>query len=120
MKREIITISDNDKITVPDNIKMNITEISHLFGLYYQQTKKAIREIEKSNIAQGDFSTGGEVENSKIYPDYYGFDMVIAVAFRVNTYEADVFRKWILKQMTTIQNQAQQIFIQLPSNQVFN
>ncbi len=120
MKRNVITISDNDKITVPDNIKMNITEISHLFGLYYQQTKKAIREIEKSNIAQGDFSTGGEVENSKIYPDYYGLDMVIGVAFRVNTYEADVFRKWILKRITIHQKQSPHIFIQLPSTQIFN
>ena len=120
MIRNKIRISDNGKITVPDNIKMNIIEISHLLGLYYQQTKKAIRDIEKSNIAQGDFTTGGYVENSKIYPDYYGLDMVIAVAFRVNTYEADVFRKWILKQMTTIQNHPQQIFIRLPSNQVFN
>lgn len=70
MKREIITIGDNGKITAPDNIKMNITEIALLFGLYYQQTKKAIQEIEMANIARGDFLGDGTVENSKIYPDY--------------------------------------------------
>ena len=120
MKREIITISDNDKIIVPDNVKMNITEIANLFGLYYQFTKRAIRDIERSNIAQGNFSTGGVVENSKIYPDYYGLDMIITVAFRVHTYEADVFRRWILKRITTNQNQPSQIFIQLSQTQIFN
>ena len=120
MIRNKITINDNGKITVSDNVKMNITEIADLLGLYYQTTKRAIREIEKANIAQGDFTAGGVVENSKIYPDYYGLNMVIAVAFRVNTYEADVFRKWILKRITTHQKQSPHIFIQLSQNQGFN
>lgn len=109
MKRDIITIGHNAKITVPDNIKMNITQTAHFFGLYYQQTKKVIREIEKANIAQGDFSGDSIAKNSKIYPDSYGLDMIIALAFRVHTYEADDFRRWILRQTTVIQNQARQI-----------
>ena len=115
-----ITINDNGKITVSDNVKMNITEITTLFGLYYQTTKRTIRYIEKLNIARGDFTCGSVVENSKIYPDYYGLDMIIAVAFRVNTYEEDVFRRWVLKRIISDQNQSPQIFFQLPRTQTFN
>ena len=93
---------ENGIITVPNEIKMNITEIADLFGIYYQTTKKLVRDIEKSGIADGDYSGGCTCEGSKIYPDYYGLEMVIAVAFRVQSANAGVMRKWLLRKISKV------------------
>jgi hypothetical protein len=94
-----IIISDNSKITVPSETKMSISEIADLFGIYYHTAKKHIRAIEKLGVAGGDYSKSCTVEGSKIYPDYHGLGMVIAVAFRVRSANAEVFRGWLLKQI---------------------
>lgn len=107
MKRElkiddsqIITITDNGKVTVPSETKMNISEIANLFDIYYQTVKRHIRAIEKSGIAGGDYSMSCICDDSKVYPDYYGLEMIIAVAFRVRSAKADTFRKWIIRRIT--------------------
>ena len=70
-----------------------------LLGIYYQTTKKLIRDIEKSGVTGGDYSLSCIVEREKIYPDYYGLEMVIAVAFRVQSANAEVFRRWIYRRI---------------------
>ena len=87
---------ENAVITVPSKTKMNIAEIADLFGVYYHTAKKHIRAIEKLGVAGGDYSLSCTAEGSKIYPDYYGLEMVIAVAFQVQSANARVMRKWLL------------------------
>lgn len=91
---------ENTVITVPSKTKMSISEIADLFGIYYQATKKLIRAIEKLGVAGGDYSLSCTAEGSKIYPDYYGLEMVIAVAFQVQSANAEEMRKWVLKKVT--------------------
>ena len=90
---------ENTVITVPSKTKMNIAEIADLFGVYYHTAKKHIRAIEKLGVAGGDYSGSCTCEGSKIYPDYYGLEMVIAVAFQVQSANAEVFRKWIYRRV---------------------
>ena len=90
---------ENAVITVPSKTKMNIAEIADLFGVYYHTAKKHIRAIEKLGVAGGDYSRSCTCEGSKIYPDYYGLEMVIAVAFQVQSANAEVFRKWIYRRV---------------------
>ena len=97
MENRKIILSDNGTVIVPSETKMNISEIADLFGIYYHTAKQEIRTIEKSGIAGGDYSGSCIVEGSKIYPDYYGLEMVIAVAFRLQSANAEVMRKWLLK-----------------------
>jgi hypothetical protein len=88
---------ENGVVSVPVSaeIKMTIGEIADLFDIYYQTAKKCIRAIEKSTVASGDRTLSCTVEGMKIYPDYYGLEMIIVVAFRVQTPNAEVFRNWI-------------------------
>jgi hypothetical protein len=74
---------------------MSIVEIADLFGIYYRTVKQHIRVIEKSGIVRGDDSVDCVVEGQKVYPDYSGLDMVIALAFRVQSAKAEVFREWL-------------------------
>lgn len=99
MENRVITISDNGAVTIPSETKMSISEIADLFDIYYQTAKRLIRDIEKSGIVGGDYSMSCTCEGSKIYPDYYGLEMIIAVAFRVQSKNAEVFRKWIIQRV---------------------
>lgn len=100
MENRKIILSDNGTVIVPGETKMNIAEIADLFGVYYYTAKKHIRAIEKLGVAGGDYSGSCTCEGSKIYPDYYGLEMVIALAFRVQSANAEVMRKWVLKKVT--------------------
>jgi hypothetical protein len=102
MKRETITISDTGGVNVPDNVRMTIGEIAGLFGIYYQTTKRHIRTIEKSAVAGGDYSMSCTVEGMQVYPDYYGLEVIIAVAFRVQSQNAEIFRNWITRQAVVV------------------
>lgn len=93
--RELITMTDNGMVTVPNNVRMHIGEIADLFGIYYRTAKRYIRAIEKSGIVRGDDSMGCICEGSKVYPDYYGLDMVIALTFRIQSKNATLFREWL-------------------------
>ncbi len=84
---QIITITDNGTVIVPGETKMSISEIA-------------------------DDSKGGSVEGLNVYPDYYGLEMVIAIAFRVRSANADIFRKWLVHRITR-HGLSQTIFLSL-------
>jgi hypothetical protein len=96
MENRKITI-ENGIVHIPSETKMSIPEIANLFGIYYQTAKRFIRDVEKSGVAGGDYSLSCTVEGEKIYPDYYGLEMVIAIAFRVQSVNAEVLRRWIYR-----------------------
>ncbi len=105
MKKKII-ITENGIVSVPASteIRMTIGEIADLFGIYYQTAKKHIRAIEKSGVAGGDEKMSCTVEGMRIYPDYYGLEMIIALAFRVQTHNAKIFRNWLIRKEVTVGN----------------
>lgn len=100
MKNTKIKISDNGAVHIPKNVRMNIEEIAELFEVFYQSVKKNIRSVEALGICIGDQSMSGTVEGTKIISDYYSLDMVIAIAFRVRSAKADIFRKWVIDKST--------------------
>lgn len=100
MNRKIISISDDGIISVPNNttgVKMTIAEIAGLFGIFYPTAKRHIRAIEKSGIATGDYSMSCVVDGISVHPEYYGLEMITAVAFRLNTSNASLFRRWLME-----------------------
>jgi hypothetical protein len=92
-----ILIVDNGLVTVPKDVRMTISEIAYLFDIYYQTAKKLIRSIEKSGVAGGDERMSCTVEGMTIYPDFYGLEMIVAVAFRVQSHNAKIFREWVVR-----------------------
>ena len=103
MKRSIITITDDGAVIAPQNpnrVRMTIGEIAALLGVSYQTAKRHIRAIEKSGIADGDYSMTCIAEGTTARPMYYGLEMITAVAFRVRSWQADTFRRWLMERMT--------------------
>lgn len=118
MKRRIITITDSGSVSVPGETKMSISEIANLFGIYYQTAKRHIRAIEKSSIANGDYSLSCTVEGKNIYPVYYGVDMIIALAFRVRSEKTEIFRRWVYRRAA--QHSTQIVFTSLNNKAMMN
>lgn len=99
-RREVITMTDNGIVTVSGHVRMNIEEIADLFDIYYREAKRNIRAIEKSGIVSGDYSMCCTVEGQKVYPEYYGLDMVVALAFRAQSPNYQIFIEWLYKKAT--------------------
>jgi len=102
MKREIITITITDEgaIIAPENlsqVRMTFVEIAELFGIYYQTAKRHIRAIEQAGVAEGDYSMTCMADIHGVHPEYYGLEMITAVAFRVSTRNAEIFRRWLME-----------------------
>ena len=100
MKREIITITDEGAIVAPAHphrVRMTIGEIAAMLGTYYPTAKRHIRAIEKAGIADGDYKMTCIAEGVTAYPIYHGLDMITAVAFRVGSWQADKFRRWVME-----------------------
>ena len=108
MKRERITISEDGVITLPSNsteaVWMQDFEIAKLFGVMLPTIKSNIRAILKSNVVTEDTTNGATLVGRNILPDYFGLDMVVALAFRIHSYKAEMLRKWIIEKVSMKQS----------------
>lgn len=106
MKREIITISENGVITIPSAttapILMRDFEIAELFGVYSPTVKAAIKAVLKSRVVAPDYTHGGVVNGKSLLPDYFGLDMITAIAFRIHSPQAQAFRELVLSRLSTV------------------
>ena len=102
MKREKITISKSGIITLPDNpvetVWMRDFEIAELLGVMIPAVKSNIQAIIKSKVVMADTTNGATLVGNNILPDCFGLDMVMALAFRIHSWQAEIFRQWILKE----------------------
>ncbi len=99
MKTNKITISDNGKIYIPAQVIMYPVEIADLFGVYTPTIIANIKTLLKSGIINPDIS--GEVTSfgNTFTPLHFGIDMVTALAFRIHSPEALIFRQWVFKRV---------------------
>jgi len=100
-KRTIVTINGNGTVSVPDKVMMQDFEIAELFGVMIPAIRSNVRAILKSEVVTIDMQHGGTVIGTTIFPDYYGLDMIMALAFRIHSHNAAILRKWILRKVAT-------------------
>lgn len=100
MERKLIKISEDGNVFIPDNVRMRDFEIAELFGAMIPAIRSNVRSILKSEVVAIDTQHGGTVLGVTLLPDYYGLDMIIALAFRIHSYNAGILREWILQKVT--------------------
>lgn len=123
MKDNIITISESGVVSVSDNVQMQDFEIAELFGVMIPTVRSYVRAILKTGIVRGDYTDGATLVSCNVLPDYYGLDMVVALAFRIQSAQAEIFRCWLLrKAMKKEQKINSQIFIPMNNkrNEILN
>ena len=96
MKRGIITMGESGNIIMPENVSdiwMNEPELVELFGVIAPTLRAAIRAVYKSETQKY-----VQLENG-YHADVFSFPMVVALAFRINTFSAEQVRNAILERV---------------------
>ena len=97
MERAIITINENGSVNIPSgNIWMSEMELVELFGVIAPTLRAAIKAINKSGILCPVTTQRCDLATTKSWATFYNLEVVIALAFRLNTYEASRIRQKVL------------------------
>lgn len=93
MERAVITMNEHGAVFVPDGeIWMSEMELTDLFGVIAPTVRAAIRAVYKSCVLKEyEAQKYIRLENG-YYADVYSFPMVVALAFRINSYGAQQVR----------------------------
>lgn len=102
MKRNIIEITESGNIIMPDNVAdiwMSEPELVELFGVIAPTLRAAIRAVYKSGILkEHEMQKYIRLENG-YHADVFSFPMVVALAFRINTFGVEQVRNAILERV---------------------
>ena len=100
MERAIITISENGKVNIPSgNVWMSEMELVELFGILASTLRAAIKAIYKSGILCPATTQRCDLATPKNWATFNNLEVVIALAFRLNTYEASKIRQKVLESL---------------------
>ena len=100
MERAIITISERGNVNIPsDNVWMSEMELVELFGVIAPTLRAAIKAIFKSGTLCPATTQRCDLAMPKSWATFYNREIVIALAFRLNTYEASRIRKKVLERL---------------------
>ena len=99
MERVIITISESECVNIPDsNVWMSFSELVVLFDVAAPTLKAAIRAIHKSGVV-AEHTQHCEVIPYTYWAILYNIDMIVALAFRINSYGAERIRNEVLNRI---------------------
>ena len=100
MKRKIIRI-ENGMVSVPQSAEINMTasEIAFLFDVYEREIYSNVKAVMKQGLIHVNVSVPAVVAGNTVIPDVYGLEMIVALAFRIRSHKAHIFRKWLMKKI---------------------
>ena len=98
MERAIITIRENGRVNIPSgNVWMSEMELVELFGVIASTLRASIRAIYKNGILSATTTQRCDLATPTSWATFYNLEAVIALAFRLNTYEASRVRQKVLE-----------------------
>ena len=98
MERAIITLSENGHVNIPSsNVWMSEMELVELFGVIAPTLQAAIKAIYKSGTLCSVSTQRCDLATPKSWATFYNLEVVIVLAFRLNTYEANKIRQKVLE-----------------------
>ncbi len=112
MKRDRITIDNNGVTLTGSEVWMTESELVELFGATAGAVNAGIKAITKGDVLN-DYEVCKYIclENGN-RADIYNMEVVISLAFRLDTRNASVFRKWLIRRAAAPMRQAAPIVIQ--------
>ena len=89
MERAIITICENRRVNIPSgNVWMSEMELVKLYRVIAPTLRAAIRAIYKNGVFCSATTQRCDLATPTSWSTFYNLEVVIALAFRLNTYEA--------------------------------
>ena len=102
MKRDILAMSESGNIIMPEiitEIWMSEPELVELFGVITPTLRAAVRAVYKSGVLKA-YGVQKYIRLENGYnADVFGFPMIAALAFRINTFGAEQVRNAILERL---------------------
>lgn len=80
---------------------MSRWQLANLFGVYIQTITANIKAIIRSGAVRPSIDCEVMMSGNTLLPELYGMDMIIALAFRLDSQNADILRKWIIRKAVT-------------------
>jgi len=119
MKRGIITVAECGTVILPDvpnkSVWMSEMELVELFGVVVPTLRAVIRAVYKSGVLKAyEVEKYVRLENG-YYADVFGFPMIAALAFRINTFGAEQVRNAILERLY-LRKEKTSVFFSLDMN----
>lgn len=117
MKRTVITVDGNGMLSIPSNLQdlqdlwMSEGELVDMLHVTAMKLHAVIRSIYKDGLL-----TVSEVQqetSNGIWQTLYGFPMIVALCFRINSYGAARFRATIFKRLYGAKEKSSVIILQL-------
>ena len=100
MERAIVTISESGRVNIPSgNIWMSEMDLMELFGVLAPTLRAAIRAIYMSGTLTLASTQRYDVATPTSWATFYNLEVAIALAFRLNTYEASRIRQKVLESL---------------------
>ena len=116
MKRAIVTISKSGRVNIPSgNVWMSEMELVELFGVIAPTLRAAIKAIYKSEMLCHASTQRYDVATPTSWATFYNLEMIVALAFRLNTYEASRIRQKVLEGLCMRNKSEINLFIALKS-----
>ena len=112
MKRDYISISENCVTVTGSEVWMTVTEISELFGATAGVVTAGITGVLKIDVLN-DYEVCKYItlENGN-GADVYNMEVITALAFRLDTRNTSIFRKWLTRKAVAPTRTAAPIIIQ--------
>lgn len=115
MERETISISRNGVSITGANVWMTDYEITDLLGVTLSAVRNHVKSIFKSGVlSESDTYRYIRLENGN-RADAYNMEMITALAFRLNSLPAKIFREWVVRKAVAPPRSAQPIVLQIGS-----
>lgn len=100
MERAIITINESGRVNIPSNsVWMSEMEMVELFGVIAPTLRAAIKAIYKRGTLCPVSTQRCDLATPTSWATVYNLEVVIALAFRLNTYKASKIRQKVLESL---------------------
>lgn len=113
MKRDRITINENMVSITGANIWMTDYEITDLLGVTLSAVRNHVKSIFKSGILSESNTYRYFLLENNNRADAYNMEMITALAFRLNSLPAKIFREWVVRKAVTPSRSAAPIVLQI-------
>ena len=112
MVRAIITINESGRVNIPSNsVWMSEMELVELLGVVVPTLRAAIKAIYKSGTLCPVSTQRCDLATPKSWSTFYNLEMVFALAFRLNTYEASRIRQKVLESLCKRKDDGYKLFV---------
>lgn len=118
MERSIMTINEYGSVILPEDISgiwMSEPELVELFGVIAPTLRAAIRAVYKSGVLN-EYKVQKYIRlNNGCHADVFSFQIIVALAFRIDSFGAEQVRKLLFERLYMRKEKAS-IFFSLDMN----